>query len=176
MMNRYVFFLLSLFVSFGAFAQTTSYQQVTTQDPKFDKKLKGMLDFTVPVMSVEQLDAMKDDVIILDAREKEEYEVSHIPSAMYIGYDHWEKKLAESLDRNKPVVLYCSIGYRSEKLGEKLEKMGFSEVYNLYGSIFEWANQGLPLVDSENQPTKEIHCYNKKWSIWMENPQYQKVW
>ncbi len=180
-MNKLVILFGLMCMVFGLTIDNTTAQRPdlmppATISPDYDKKLQSMLDFTVPVISVDQLEEMKDNVILLDAREPKEYKVSHIPGAILVGYDHWDKDMVSDLDRNKPVVLYCSVGYRSEKLGEKLQNMGFKRIYNLYGSIFEWANQNKPLVDSDDSPTREVHCYNKKWSKWMTNEDYKKVW
>jgi len=116
------------------------------------------------------------EIIVLDAREKEEYDVSHIEEAIYLGYKDPDFSTLNDFDKDTPIVVYCSIGYRSEKIGEKLKKLGFNSVRNLYGSIFEWVNQGHKIVDHNGQQTNEIHCYNKKWSKWMINDAYQKVW
>ena len=140
----------------------------------FSDKINSLIKFSVPVISVTDAHALK-DVKYLDAREPKEYNVSHLPGAKYVGYDYFSENLVKDIDRNKTIVVYCSIGYRSEKIGEKLSKLGFKKVYNLYGSIFEWANQGYPLTDFEGKPTNKIHVYNKKWSKWMVNPKYEKV-
>ena len=116
------------------------------------------------------------NMVILDARERAEYDVSHLPNAVFIGYNNFEKKIVDSLAKDKPIVVYCSIGYRSEKIGEKLQKLGFTKVYNLYGSIFEWVNQGNVVVDKNGQPTKKVHTYNKNWSRWVEDGKAEKVW
>lgn len=147
------------------------------QNKEFDTELSQLLSFTVPLKSVKDLskDNLK-NYLLLDAREKEEFNTSHIPNAQYIGYNHFDISTLNNIDKNKPIIVYCSVGYRSEKIGEKLQKAGFKEVYNLYGSIFEWANQDGALEDAQQQPTTEIHTYNKKWSKWVFNKKYQKVW
>jgi len=146
-------------------------------DKQFDKKVSRTIRFSVPVVGVEELRQMQDgEVLILDAREKEEFETSHIKGAEYFGYNNLEMSVLEDVPKDQPIVLYCSIGYRSEKVGEKLQQMGFTKVYNLYGSIFEWVNQGEPVVDKEEQPTEEVHTYNKKWSKWVEDGKAVKVW
>jgi len=150
--------------------------QPTTVDEKFNRKLNRMLSESVPFISVEELDAVKDEVIILDARELEEYQVSHIENAIHIGYDNFDQSAVVGIPKNKDIIVYCSIGYRSEKIGEKLQKMGYRSVKNLYGSIFEWANQGKPIVNDDNKATLQVHCYNKKWSKWVTNPKYEKIY
>jgi hypothetical protein len=63
--------------------------------------------------------------------------------------------------------VYCSVGYRSERIGEKLLKLGYTDVVNLYGGIFEWKNQGLDVYNSSNYPTDSVHTYNKSWGKWL---------
>ena len=60
------------------------------------------------------------------------------------------------------------MGYRSEKIGEQLKKMGYQRVYNLYGGIFEWTNRSLPLVNKTEAPTKQVHAYDKNWGQWLD--------
>jgi len=64
-------------------------------------------------------------------------------------------------------VVYCSVGYRSERIGEKLLDKGFTNVYNLYGGIFDWINNDYPLVDIADQPIQKVHGYNEDWSKWV---------
>ena len=166
--------ILALFVSSATLAQSAG-TSARCINPKFDKTVNGYLDFTVPVLSVTDLSENLKNYILLDAREMEEYKVSHIPGAIHVGYDTFDISNHTHLDKNKPVLLYCSIGYRSEKVAEKFQKAGFKNVFNLYGSIFEWANRGYTLEDNEGKQTKRIHTYNKKWGKWMENTDYIKV-
>jgi len=135
----------------------------------FDEMLKNLLSFSVPHITVDELKEM-DGVCLLDARELEEYEVSHIEGAQYIGYNDFNKKTLENIPKEQTVVIYCSVGYRSEKISEKLQRMGYTNVYNLYGSIFEWVNQGNAVVD-KNGTTTLVHTYNKRWSKWLKNGQ-----
>ncbi len=112
-----------------------------------------------------QIEAMDEASIILDCRSREEYAVSHIPNAIWVG---------EKLDslpfmaKSAKVVVYCSVGYRSGKFGEKLQEVGYTDVKNLWGGIFRWINLKLPLVDHLNEPTNRIHPYNDRWGKWLE--------
>ena len=107
--------------------------------------------------------------IILDTRSPEEFAVSHLEGARFIDYDHFDKKEVESLPTSMPVVVYCSVGYRSEKIGEELQKMGFRDVKNLYGGIFQWKNEGFQVVNKNEAPTDSIHAYNKTWAVWLKS-------
>jgi rhodanese-related sulfurtransferase len=136
------------------------------QSSAYNLTLKTLLSHSVPEVSVSQMKGMK-DVLLLDAREWNEYQVSHIRNAMYVGYDQFEPEKLKSINKNQTIVVYCSVGYRSEKISEKLKQAGFTNVSNLYGGIFEWVNQGNPVVDTTGNETKSIHAYNKTWGVWL---------
>lgn len=169
-----VFFFLSLLLIVSCNAQEPA-NRAHCADTKFDKKVASTLNFTVPTINPEGVKKLS-DALILDAREKNEYEVSHLPNAVYIGYDKFEKNVLKNIPSDTPIVVYCSIGYRSEKIGEKLQKLGFKNVYNLYGSIFEWVNQGNQVVDNQGITTKKVHTYNRNWSKWVDGDKAEKVW
>ncbi len=134
------------------------------QNMTFEEKLKTMYNGTVELVNPE---AIPEGAILLDTREKEEYDVSHIPNAVFSGYKDFNSDVLKGLSKTDPIVVYCSVGYRSERIGEKLQKMGYSKVYNLYGGIFEWKNSGSEVVDADGNKTEKVHTYNKKWSQWL---------
>ncbi len=117
-----------------------------------------------------------DSAVFLDAREPEEFNVSHIKTSINIGFKDFssEADAIQNLNKNTPIIIYCSVGIRSEKMGEKLKKSGFINVKNLYGGIFEWKNKGYPVVDSTNTETENVHAFSKVWSKWLHkgNPIY----
>jgi rhodanese-related sulfurtransferase len=143
----------------------------------FQKEIEKYIDNDVPVITLEQIDDFSiGSYILLDAREKEEYKVSTIPGAIHIGYDDFDKSSLENLPKDKKIIVFCSIGYRSEVIGRKFVKAGFNDVFNLYGSIFAWANAGKTLVKPNGNVTNEVHTYNEKWSKWVINPKVKKVY
>lgn len=149
---------------FMAFFQGFSQQ---TTSKSFDLLLKSMVKGTTPTISVQELKNKTTSPILLDAREKKEFDVSHLKGAKWVGYDTFSLETVKNLPKDTPIVVYCSIGVRSEKIGDKLREAGFTHVQNLYGSIFEWVNQGNPVYDNQNKPTKKVHAYNKMWGIWL---------
>jgi len=166
-------FLLAMATIAGA---QTAAEQIC-QNPKFDKKVATTLSHTVDFISPVELSQTKDNAFIIDTRELEEYKISHIESAHYASYSDFDIEPYLDLPRDTTVVVYCSIGYRSEKIGEQLLEVGFTKVFNLYGSLFEWANQGYPMVDQSGEPTKTVHTYNKQWSKWVnDDGKIVKVW
>jgi len=118
-------------------------------------------------------DAVKtnEDLVLLDTRRKEEFEVSHLPNAIWVGYKAFDLGQLEEDYPNKktPFVVYCSVGVRSENIGEKLLKAGYTDVKNLYGGIFEWKNQGFPVYTLEGKPTEKVHAYNRRWGRLLKN-------
>lgn len=96
--------------------------------------------------------------ILLDVRRDDEFAVSHLPGANCAA--SLEAALALGLDRDRPIVAYCSVGYRSARLAAQLQGLGYSEVYNLAGSVFRWANEGRSLV-GQGQP--QVHPYSPLW-------------
>lgn len=143
---------------FGAAAQV--------QSGAYNVVLKTLLSHSVPEVSVNELKETK-NIVLLDSREKDEFQVSHIANAIYVGYSDFDLKELDRYEKSEKIIVYCSVGYRSEKIAEKLINAGFSDVRNLYGGIFEWVNQGRPIVDSANQSTENIHPYSKTWGIWL---------
>ncbi|MCA6407991.1 MAG: rhodanese-like domain-containing protein, partial [Cytophagales bacterium] len=83
------------------------------------------------------------------------------------NYGSYSIEDLKKLPKNEKIIVYCSVGYRSERVGEKLQKLGYQNVYNIYGGIFEWKNEGMPVVNRQNQPTDSVHTYNKNWSKWL---------
>jgi len=107
------------------------------------------------------------DLGLLDSRSKAEYNVSHLKNAIWVGYDTFDKEKVNHLDKDAEIVVYCSIGVRSEQIGEQLEAMGFKHIQNLYGGIFEWINHGYP-VYKNNKPTQNVHPYDKFWGKFLK--------
>lgn len=138
-----------------------------------DLLLKVNNNESIPYISVAELRnlQLKDSVVILDAREMKEFQVSHIASAKYVGYDRFssEEITSDILNKNASIVVYCSLGIRSEDIGEKLKKEGFTNVKNLYGGIFEWKNNNFPVIDSDGKDTENVHVYSKFWGKWLKN-------
>ena len=131
--------------------------------------IDSTLQKTVPFISSAKLKGNYNDYIILDSRELNEYKVSHLENAIWVGYNDFNiHNTSKKTPLNKPIVLYCTIGYRSEKIGEKLLKKGY-QVYNLYGGIFEWKNNDNTVVNNSKNNTNQVHCFNKNWSKWLTN-------
>ncbi len=149
---------------------------ISCKNTQFDKKVKSLLRFDIPTLDVEMAYANRENFVFLDTRAYDEFSVSHIKGARYVGYDDFELSKLHNIAKESKIIVYCSIGYRSEHIGNKLKAAGYRNVYNLYGSIFEWCNRGYPIVDAIEVPTQLLHTYNRKWSAYVDNGRIKKVW
>lgn len=163
--------LVPLFLSL----QVSLFGQI--ENEAYEKKLDKLYAYSVPLISAEQLAFEREqnpNIVVLDTRQKKEFEVSHLPEARFVDYDKFSVEAVRDIPRDAKVVVYCSVGYRSERIGEKLQKAGYEHVYNLYGGIFEWVNQDNEVVNKAGIPTQTVHTYNKLWSQWLRKG--EKVW
>ena len=101
---------------------------------------------------------------LLDAREAEEFAVSHLAGAVWADPRSSGREASEKCPPGRAVVVYCSAGYRSAILARRLIGAGTPAVYNLEGSIFAWANEGRPL-EANGVPVKTAHPYNRAGAI-----------
>jgi len=151
------------------FSMALGWANAQTNSKAYGLLLKKMYKNTVPTISCLELSSQQQQqAILLDTRPHKEFAISHLPRARWVGYDDFSLTRVQDLPKNSPIVVYCSVGYRSERIGEKLLAAGYTNVKNLYGSIFEWVNQGHTVVDSTEKPTVRVHAYSPAWGIWLQ--------
>ncbi|MBL4821350.1 MAG: rhodanese-like domain-containing protein [Gammaproteobacteria bacterium] len=98
--------------------------------------------------------------VIIDVREEEEFQVSHLEQALNIKTGI---EAAQQIpDKNAEIIVYCSVGYRSANVAAQLESLGYTKVRNLRHSIFEWANKGYPMSNAGGD-TAKAHPFNRAW-------------
>lgn len=140
--------------------------QIKNQDYKI--MLDSLYGNDIPLISIEELKQLnKQSLYLLDTRDEEEFNVSHIKNARHVGYFWFDMRKVYTIPTDAKIILYCSVGYRSEKIARKLLEAGYKNVFNLYGGLFEWVNQGNPVYTSNGVQTSEIHTYNEDWARWV---------
>jgi 3-mercaptopyruvate sulfurtransferase SseA len=72
-----------------------------TINPKFEKRINQLIDHSIPTLTVMELAKDKEQYLLLDARELEEYKTSHIPGAKHIGYDDFDIDSMQGIDKKK---------------------------------------------------------------------------
>jgi rhodanese-related sulfurtransferase len=109
----------------------------------------------------EQKNPLSEKILLLDIREANEYALSRIPGAKHVApsmvIDFAERELT-SMDRGQAIVVYCAVGVRSAEAARDLQFVGFTNVRNLRGSIFQWANESRALEGGSR-----VHQFDAYW-------------
>lgn len=126
----------------------------------------------VQTISPEELATQIDKFILLDVRDEREFAVSHLPGSHRVAGDAVAQIREFGATPQSPIVVYCSVGYRSALLARDLQKSGFTNVRNLDGSIFAWANEGRGLVNADG-PTHKVHPFNVTWGRYLDRSKWQ---
>jgi rhodanese-related sulfurtransferase len=137
-------------------------------------KFPGVHQITTVEFAQTLTDARQSQPIILDTRSEAEYSVSHLVEARRFDgtADLAIAPALENVSKDTPIVVYCSVGYRSAKVAQQLMEAGFQDVSNLEGGLFQWANEGRAshlmcpgaLVHA-GQPTQLVHPYSAAWGM-----------
>ncbi|MDO9551827.1 rhodanese-like domain-containing protein [Rhodonellum sp.] len=152
----YCVILVTCFVIIQGHAQSFGYRTL----------LKGFYDSDFPVIYPNQKELIS-KAVLLDTREKSEFEVSHLDNARWVGYDGFQISSVSDIPKNHPIVVYCTVGARSQEIGKKLKSEGFTQVYNLYGGIIHWVNESNPVFKEEKE-TEQVHTYSRMWGVWLK--------
>ncbi len=154
--------------------------QVTLADTVSEKRWEDTLNMVredfprVQHISTDELATVLEEhknFTLLDTREPEEYEVSHIQGAVLAEGVRDALKVLKDKSREDLVIVYCSVGYRSSSIANKLARRGFTNVVNVEGSLFKWANENRP-VFSGDKVVDKVHPYDEDWGRLLD----QKYW
>ena len=89
-----------------------------------------------PAAAIRLLDSQKAQAV--DVREPDEYAIGHIPGAKSLPLGQINARAAEVMpDKNAPWLVYCRTGRRSADAVQKLDALGYTEIYDL-GGILSW--------------------------------------
>lgn len=147
------------------------FMNLSGQKPNgYDAELKTLYNNTVDLIYSDELAKKMGEnqkVYILDTREAAEYKVSHLKEARNVGFNNFSSKSVSDIPKDAEIIVYCSLGVRSEKIGEQLKEAGYSEVKNLYGGIFEWVYYDNLIVNKKGLETEKVHTYDENWSKWL---------
>ena len=118
-----------------------------------DKKVVQKVLEDVNTENFQQL-IEKGDGIIIDVRTSQEFNSGHIIDATNIDFssDDFTDKL-KIVRKDIPIYVYCRSGGRSSSAADKMEKLGFTEVYNLLGGIGSWQSEGYKTIKSKKVET-----------------------
>lgn len=108
--------------------------------------------------------------LLIDVRPLEEYAVSHLPGARRVDPEAPASALAD-VAVSRPIVTYCSVGWRSAAFAERLIEAGYRDVHNLRGSLFRWAREDRPLAGFTG-PTTKVHPYTWTWGLLIDDDRH----
>jgi len=89
--------------------------------------------------------------VIIDFRPIEKYKNAYMENAVF--YDVFSDSVdvwLETLDKYKIYLIYCTSGKRTKIALEKMQVMGFWEVYHMYEGIRVWKEQGYKTLSLED--------------------------
>jgi rhodanese-related sulfurtransferase len=89
----------------------------------------------------------REDAIVLDIRDKKDFNSGHIVDAINIPFSSIDNRSNE-LDKYKshPVIIVCKMGQHAGAVGKKLRAKGFEKVQRLGGGMAEWRASNMPVV------------------------------
>ena len=85
-----------------------------------------------------------DAPLFLDVREQDEWDQGIIPGALHIPRGSLESRVESRVERDRAIVVYCSVGHRSAFAANTLDELGYDNVVNLAGGFTEWKRNGFP--------------------------------
>lgn len=97
----------------------------------------------IDAAGLQELKAKKPEIVIVDVREQSEWDMGYLKEAALVNRGILEfriERMAPSTDT--PIVLYCAGGNRSALAAERLQQMGYTEVYSLMGGFASLVENG----------------------------------
>lgn len=112
-------------------------------------------------------DAQREPPLLIDVRAPAEFAVSHLPGAVRAETEAEQAAVLRAVPPDRPVVFYCSVGWRSSAAAAHWQAAGRKQVFNLAGSTFRWANEGRSL-ERDGQSVQVVHPYNRSWGALLD--------
>lgn len=138
--RRFLEFIVNHWALSAAFVGVLALLVVT----ELRRKLHGVPQLG-PLAATQTMNAV--DAVVLDVREDAEYKQGHLAHAVHVPLGQLGKRINElEKFRERPVVVYCRTGSRSNSAAGLLRRNGFTSVFNLAGGIAAWQNANLPVT------------------------------
>src|SRR5262245_10664704 len=120
----------------------------------------------VSVHDVDTAIKNRSDFVLLDVREKEEWDEGHLPGAIHIPRGFLEQRIEGNVrERSTPIVVYCQGGSRSAFAAKSLQDLGYKNVVSMAGGYGDWKNNGLPFVVPEKLTKNKLARYSRHLKI-----------
>jgi molybdopterin/thiamine biosynthesis adenylyltransferase/rhodanese-related sulfurtransferase len=100
--------------------------------------------------------------IVIDVRERHEWDAGHIPNTVHIPRGEIAARIAAVVpDRSRPVILSCLSGARSYAAAQTLRQLGYTDVANFTGSFQAWSRAGLPIETASRLTNEQVRRYSR---------------
>ena len=100
--------------------------------------------------------------VLVDVRERNEWNQGHIPSATLIPLGELDERIEEAApDRARPVILYCASGNRSAFAAKTLEELGYDDVVSVTDGFISWAAKGYPSELESSLAPEQVARYSR---------------
>lgn len=163
-------------------ALAASHTVYADENPLNELQIKIQREFdAVEHVSTDALSKnLSDDVVLFDVREQDEFAVSHLANAILVSPEIDSEEFVQRFSQQiegKRVYFYCSVGYRSsaliDRLSAELKDAGVMEAKNVEGGIFKWHNEEKPLVQGSTN-TSYVHPYNFFWGRYINRSKLKR--
>lgn len=123
------------------------FQMAEAHGERFLKLANEARSRIVEITPEEAAEAGQRKAVLIDVREREEFQRGHVPGAMNLPKGSIELEIERRApDPDVEIVTYCGAGNRSAIVAENLQRMGYTRVRSVAGGIRAWLEAGLPVV------------------------------
>ena len=136
---------IGIVIAFAAFSALWMVAERTWDKGQFRESGAEGFVANIRARKAIQLLEEKPEVQPLDVRTSKKFRKEHLPGAIHAPLDSLGEIDAEqiqSLEKNRPLLVYCDGGYRSRKAIQSLKKLGFTSIYHLHRGILSWKLKG----------------------------------
>jgi molybdopterin/thiamine biosynthesis adenylyltransferase/rhodanese-related sulfurtransferase len=136
------------------FLKVTSYRELLTQ-------VKAEIDEVNAAETRSLLDSPEPPLLV-DVRERDEWEEGHLPGAIHIPRGSLESRIEQAArDRGRQIVVYCAAGNRSAFAAKTLDELGYERVHSLAGGFTDWKRNGLPVELPQTLAPEQRQRYSR---------------
>jgi adenylyltransferase/sulfurtransferase len=125
---------------------------------------KDIQEFTPE--EVQQRLAQKENFVLLDVRDQDEYRAGYIPGATYVSRGMLEFSIENLVpDKDQEIVAYCAGGLRSVLAAKALKEMGYQKVSSMIGGFNRWKQHGYAITKPRLYTPEQIERYSRHFML-----------
>ncbi len=135
-----------LVITFFALYSASAVHAVDKTPEQVVQEAKAAIN-EVSIDEVKKMVDNSEEIILLDVRDREEYETGHIPGAINISRGSLDFKVHLIVsDKNKKIIVYCGLDLRSPLATKSMNDLGYKKAINMIGGLKAWKEAGYPVL------------------------------